>query len=116
MPARRHRGDADRLCDRPRVLAKLRDQPPKPFIGYSDITVFHALFGKELNWATFYGPVLTGFAKATEYTLASFRDALMRAEPFDILPNPDDAYVETITPGVVEASWSAAACRCSTGR
>lgn len=84
------------------VLAKLRDLPPKPFIGYSDITVFHALFGRELNWTTFYGPVLTSFAKATEYTLDSFRDALMRAEPFDILPNPDDAYVECIVPGVVE--------------
>ena len=98
------------------VLAKLRDQPPKPFIGYSDITVFHALFGKELNWATFYGPVLTSFAKATEYTLASFRDALMRAEPFDILPNPDDAYVERLSPAWWRGSWSAVACRCSTGR
>lgn len=85
------------------ALARLRDVPPKPFIGFSDITVFHALFGAELNWATFYGPVLTSFAKATDYTLASFRAALMGAEPFDILPNPDDPYVETIVPGVVEA-------------
>jgi muramoyltetrapeptide carboxypeptidase len=84
------------------ALARLCDLPPKPFIGYSDITVFHALLGRELNWATFYGPVLTSFAKATDYTLDSFRDALMRAGPFDILPNPDDPYVETIVPGVVE--------------
>ena len=83
-------------------LARLRDRPPKPFIGYSDISVFHALFGKELGWVTFYGPVLTSFAHATDYTLASFRQALMEAEPFDILPNPDDPYVETIVPGVVE--------------
>jgi muramoyltetrapeptide carboxypeptidase len=84
------------------TLARLRDLPPKPFIGYSDITVLHALLGRELNWATFYGPVLTSFATATDYTLASFRDALMRAEPFDILPNPDDPYVEPVVPGVVE--------------
>ena len=83
-------------------LARLRDRPPKPFIGYSDISVFHALFGKELGWVTFYGPVLTSFAHATDYTLASFRQALMEAEPFHILPNPDDPYVETIVPGVVE--------------
>lgn len=84
------------------LLARLRDAPPKPFIGYSDITVFHALLGRELNWVTFYGPVLTSFAKATDYTLASFRDALTRAEPFDVLPSPDDDHVETIVPGVVE--------------
>jgi muramoyltetrapeptide carboxypeptidase len=83
-------------------LARLRDRPPKPFIGYSDISVFHALFGKELGWVTFYGPVLTSFAHATDYTLASFRQALMETEPFDILPSPDDPYVETIVPGVVE--------------
>ncbi len=83
-------------------LAQLRGRPPKAFIGYSDISVFHALFGKELNWTTFYGPVLTSFAKATQYTLASFRDALMATEPFDILPSPDDPYVECIVPGVVE--------------
>jgi muramoyltetrapeptide carboxypeptidase len=84
------------------LLAQLRDRPPKPFIGYSDISVFHALFGKELGWVTFYGPVLTSFPKATDYTLASFRQALMGTEPFDILPDPDDPYVETIVPGVVE--------------
>jgi muramoyltetrapeptide carboxypeptidase len=76
--------------------------PPKPFIGYSDITALHALPGTEFNWATFYGPVLTSFAKATDYTLASFRAALMQAEPFDILPSPDDPYVETVVPVVVE--------------
>lgn len=90
-----HAVDGDRL-------AQLRGRPPKPFIGYSDITVLHALFGKEIGWTTFYGPVLTSFAKATPYTLASFRDALMATEPFDILPSPDDPYVECIVPGVVE--------------
>ncbi len=85
------------------MLARMRDLPPKAFIGYSNIYVFHALFAKELNWVTFAGPGLSSFRKATDYTLASFHDALMETEPFDILPNPDDPYVETLVPGVVEA-------------
>ncbi|MDQ6602024.1 MAG: LD-carboxypeptidase [Chloroflexota bacterium] len=84
------------------LLAKLKDRPPKPFIGFSDITVPHAIFAKELNWVTFYGPMVITFPRATEYTLAAFRRALMETEPFDILPDPDDSYVETMVPGVAE--------------
>lgn len=84
------------------LLAKLKDRPPKPFIGFSDITVPHAIFAKELNWVTFYGPMIITFPRATEYTLAAFRRALMETEPFDILPDPDDSYVETMVPGVAE--------------
>lgn len=85
------------------LLRKLADRPPKPFIGYSDITVPHSIFAKELNWVTFYGPMVINFRHATEYTLAAFRHALMEPEPFDILPDPDDPYVETMVPGAVEA-------------
>ena len=84
------------------LLAKLKNRPPKPFIGFSDITVPHAIFAKELNWVTFYGPMIITFPRATEYTLAAFRRALMETEPFDILPDPDDPYVETMVPGVAE--------------
>jgi muramoyltetrapeptide carboxypeptidase len=85
------------------LLARVKATPPKAFIGYSNIYVLHALFAKELNWVTFAGPGLSTFRKATDYTIASFRDALMNTEPFDILPNPDDPFVETLVPGVVEA-------------
>jgi len=84
------------------LLAQLKNRPPKPFIGFSDITVPHAIFAKELNWVTFYGPMIITFPRATEYTLAAFRRALMETEPFDILPDPDDPYVETMVPGVAE--------------
>jgi muramoyltetrapeptide carboxypeptidase len=84
------------------LLARLAERPPKPFIGFSDITIPHAVFARELNWVTFYGPVLSSFPRATEYTLAAFRRALMDTEPFDILPNPDDPYVETMVEGVAE--------------
>ena len=84
------------------ILKKLADRPPKAFIGFSDITVPHAVFAKELNWVTFYGPMVITFPRATEYTVTAFRRALMETEPFDILPDPDDPYVETLVPGVAE--------------
>jgi len=83
-------------------LAQLADRPPKPFIGFSDITILHCMFGHALNWVTFYGPGCTSFAHATDYTVAAFRRALMETEPFEILPDPDVPYVETLVPGVVE--------------
>ena len=83
-------------------LRGLRDRPARPFVGYSDITVLHALLGRELGWTTFYGPMVNSFAHPTEYTLAAFRRALMQVEPFEILPDPDDPYVETMVPGKAE--------------
>ncbi len=83
-------------------LAQLANRPPKPFIGFSDITVPHLILGKELNWVTFYGPMVGGFAHASDYTVAAFRRALMETEPFDILPDPDDPYVGTIVEGEAE--------------
>jgi muramoyltetrapeptide carboxypeptidase len=84
------------------LLAKLAERPPKPFIGFSDITVPHAVLATHCNWVTFYGPMISTFRRATDYTLAAFRRALMETEPFDILPDPDDPYVETMVEGVAE--------------
>jgi muramoyltetrapeptide carboxypeptidase len=84
-------------------LSRLAGRPAKAIIGYSDITMIHALIGRELGWTSFYGPVVTSFVRATDYTIAAFRRALLDTAPFDILPDPDDPYVETIVPGVVEA-------------
>ncbi len=83
-------------------LRRLAGRAPKPFIGFSDITVPHAILARELGWTTFYGPMIVTFARATEYTVAAFRRALMEAEPFDILPDPDDPYVETLVGGAAE--------------
>lgn len=87
--------------DLPR-LRRLAGRAPKPFIGFSDITVIHAILARELGWTTFYGPVLTSFARPTAYTVAAFRRALMEAEPFAVAPDPDDPWTETIVPGVAE--------------
>ena len=85
-------------------LRRLAGRPPKAVIGFSDITMIHALIARELGWTSFYGPVLTSFKNATDYTIAAFRRALMAVEPYEILPDPDDPYLETIVPGIAEAT------------
>src|SRR5438270_5362841 len=55
-------------------------------------------------YTTLFRSMIITFRRATEYTLAAFRRALMETEPFDILPDPDDPYVETMVPGVAERS------------
>lgn len=89
------------LADRAR-LGRLAGRAPKPFIGYSDITILHAILARELGWTTFYGPMVASFAVATEYTVAAFRRALLETGPFEIAPDPDDPYVETLVPGAAE--------------
>lgn len=83
-------------------LARLKDAPAKPFVGYSDITVLHALLRRELGWVSFYGPMVHELARASPYTIAAFRQALMEAEPYAIEPDPDDPYTETLVPGRAE--------------
>ncbi|HEX5502195.1 MAG TPA: LD-carboxypeptidase [Thermomicrobiales bacterium] len=89
--------------DRDRLRA-LATRPPKPFVGYSDITVLHAVLGRELGWTTFYGPMVASFADVSAYTVDGFRRALMATEPFAIPPDPDDPYVETLVPGAAEGA------------
>lgn len=84
------------------LLAQIAARPPKPFIGYSDITVAHAVLGAACNWVTFYGPMLVNFVNPTDYTLAAFRRALMETEPYAILPDPDEGCLETVVPGQAE--------------
>jgi muramoyltetrapeptide carboxypeptidase len=83
-------------------LRRLAGCPPKVFVGYSDITIIHALIARDLGWVSFYGPVLASFARASADTRAAFERALLTAEPFDILPDPDDPYVESLVPGSAE--------------
>lgn len=48
------------------------------------------------------GAMVPSFGKPTAYTFAAFERALMRAEPFEVLPDPDDRYVEALVPGIAE--------------
>lgn len=80
-------------------LRRLRSRPAKVFVGYSDITVLHAVLRRELGWRTFYGPMVSSFADPTDYTLSAFQQALLRAEPFEIARDPDEPFVTTLVAG-----------------
>jgi muramoyltetrapeptide carboxypeptidase len=81
------------------ALDALVDRPPKPFIGFSDITVLHALISHRLDWVTFYGPGLTKLGTANDYTLASVRSALFDAGAIEVGPHPNDDWITTLVPG-----------------
>lgn len=85
-----------------RRLRQLRDRPPKALVGFSDITVLHALVRHELDWVTFYGPVMTSLARATPYSRAAFRQALWTPGTVEVAPDPDDPYVEALVGGIGE--------------
>jgi len=57
---------------------------PKPFIGYSDITVLHFAFLTQANLQTFYGPCLISefgeYPEVFEYTEKYFKYAVMDEE------------------------------------
>jgi muramoyltetrapeptide carboxypeptidase len=86
----------------PDRLAQLAQRPPKPFIGFSDITWTHVALGRALDCVTFWGPNLAQIGTMTDYTHTAFRRALMESEPFDVPPDPDNPYAETLVPGVAE--------------
>jgi len=86
----------------PTELDVLNDRPPKPFIGFSDITIIHALISQRLGWVTFYGPGLTKLGTANEYTLAGVRSALFDAECVEVGPRPSDGWITTLVPGEAE--------------
>jgi muramoyltetrapeptide carboxypeptidase len=85
-----------------KALDDLVDRPPKPFIGFSDITILHALLSQRLGWVTFYGPGLTKLGTANDYTLAGVRSALFDAEVIEVGPRPDDDWITTLVPGEAE--------------
>jgi muramoyltetrapeptide carboxypeptidase len=75
---------------------------PKPFVGYSDITVLHLLFRQATGLVTFYGPGLMGIggAERGEFTRERLLRALSDPEPLGEIPaNPDDLYVGALGSG-----------------
>ncbi len=72
---------------------------PKAFVGFSDITVLHALISRRLGWVSFYGPGVSKLGRANDYTLAGVHAALFAGTPFKVAPRPDDDWVTTLVPG-----------------
>jgi muramoyltetrapeptide carboxypeptidase len=81
-------------------------QNPKPFVGYSDITVLHLAIRKATRLVTFYGPGLGGVAhaKVDEFRRERLLRALTDTGPLGPIPaRPDDPYVGTIGSGNASA-------------
>jgi muramoyltetrapeptide carboxypeptidase len=75
---------------------------PKPFVGYSDITVFHLSVARETGLVTFYGPGLAGMGspKRTDFTFDRVLRALTDPAPVGpVPPRPDDDFIGAIGSG-----------------
>ena len=78
---------------------------PKPFVGYSDITSLHLMFGRLCGFTTFHGPGATGFERGhlTEYTKECWKRALTTPDPPGAIkmadPNKDPVVIHS---GVAE--------------
>ena len=81
------------------ALDGVANSDPKAFVGFSDITVIHALISHRLGWVSFYGPGVSKLGRANDYTLQGVRTALFEATPFKVAPRPDDDWVTTLVPG-----------------
>lgn len=68
----------------------------KPFVGYSDITVFHTVFGQRGNFVTFHGPMastdLSGKG-AKPFTKESFLRAVTSTDPLGLLGDAESGIV-----------------------
>jgi muramoyltetrapeptide carboxypeptidase len=79
---------------------------PKPFVGYSDITVLHVAISQRTGLVTFYGPGLAGVGSKDrgDWSKQRLLRALTDATPLGELPaNPDDPYVGALGSGRVTA-------------
>jgi muramoyltetrapeptide carboxypeptidase len=90
----------------PGEIEALAGRPAKVFIGFSDITILHALIIHRLGWVTFYGPSVTSLADRDRFTLDGVRRALFDAAPYAVSGHPDDPWVSTLRPGTAEGPLS----------
>lgn len=75
---------------------------PKPFVGFSDVTALHLAIGQRANLVTFYGPMVSTFARpdVSPYTTETFCRAVAGEQPLGLIQaNPDDPWVETLVRG-----------------
>jgi muramoyltetrapeptide carboxypeptidase len=79
---------------------------PKPFVGFSDITVLHLAIRKATGLVTFYGPGLSGVGhpKTKDFTRDRLLKALTETDALGEVPSrPDDPYIGVIGSGKVTA-------------
>ena len=79
---------------------------PKPFVGFSDITVLHLAIRNATGLVTFYGPGFSGVAapKSGDFTRDRLHRAVTVPTPLGEVPaRPDDPYTGAIGSGRVTA-------------
>jgi muramoyltetrapeptide carboxypeptidase len=79
---------------------------PKPFVGFSDITVLHVAVRQHTGLVTFYGPGLRGVGakERGEFTRDRLLRALTDTDPLGEIPaNPDDLYIGALGSGRARA-------------
>ena len=74
---------------------------PKPFVGFSDITVLHCALAAEAGLVTFWGPVFGQLGRAAPFTRNGLLRALTSTEPLGVV-DPSGPPARTIVPGEAE--------------
>ena len=74
---------------------------PKPFVGFSDITVLHAAIGKETGLVTFWGPMVGQLGATSTFTRCGLLKALTNGSVIGDI-DPEGPPGQTIVGGVAE--------------
>jgi muramoyltetrapeptide carboxypeptidase len=78
---------------------------PKPFVGYSDVTVLHGAFAARCGFVTLHGPMPSSDLQRRdlpELTRSEFERALFSVEPLGRLPVPEDRPLRALSRGIAE--------------
>ena len=92
----------------PRILGQLDEKVfqdnPKVFAGYSDVTSLHVYLNQKANLVTFHGPMPASDMIYTysDFSHASWLEAISSDKVIGTLKNPDNEPLETIYDGVAE--------------
>jgi muramoyltetrapeptide carboxypeptidase len=74
---------------------------PKPFVGFSELTVLHSALLERANLVTLYGPMVSALGVLPDFTLSSLLHALTSSEPLGVV-DPEGPSARTIVSGVAE--------------
>ena len=75
---------------------------PKPFVGFSELTVLHSALVEKANLVTLYGPMVSAYGVLPDFTRNALLRALTSTEPLGLVTDPEASPPVTIVPGVAE--------------
>jgi muramoyltetrapeptide carboxypeptidase len=74
---------------------------PKPFVGFSELTVLHAALVGRVGLVTFYGPVVSELGVLPDWTQQGWLRAVTTTEPLGTV-DPEGPPARTLVPGLAE--------------